>query len=364
MAPRPFFSVLIPSYNRPEYLPQAVASVLANDFPDFELVVSDNHSPRQEEIRAALAPFAGDHRLVFVAQPENLGEARNRHCLMQRARGAYRIILGDDDLLGSHALSTLHLTITSQPGYDLYLFGYAIIDEDDRVFETRRALAPLRLELARPRLTRDLFCADLHPFWFYHPATFCFPASLHHDVVPDHSVGIGDDVMFLCDALLAGKRALVMPVVLFSYRKFLRSRGYAQTNLSRAPLANLVTRRHILYALLERRQLPPALAAFVRTRTFRKRFLYHSVLIDPDATAETAARLELAPAHRAELEALWRTHRGPWFHRYLQLRRIIAFARYFGPAGLLEVWRIARERRAYARATGTRIDASPAASLT
>ena len=78
MTDRPFFSVLIPSYNRPEFVGLAVESVLASDFRDFELIVSDDCSPRRNEISAALEKHKGDPRLRFYSQPTNLREPANR----------------------------------------------------------------------------------------------------------------------------------------------------------------------------------------------------------------------------------------------------------------------------------------------
>lgn len=350
----PFFSVLIPSYNRPEYLPKAVQSVLASGFADFELIVSDDKSPRQTEIIQALAPFANDPRLSFVPQAENLGEARNRHFLMQRASGPYRIIVGDDDLLAPHALATLHATITRQPGYDLYLFGYSVIDEDGRVFETRRTLAPIELSLENLKVTKDLFYSDFYPFWFYHPATFCFPASLHRDIVPNHSIGIGDDLIFLFDAILARKRALIIPAVLFSYRKFLGARAYGQINLSKTRLANVVTRRHILYALLARTNLPSPLDQFLHGYEFRRRFLYNAIITDSDASETTLELLDLTPEHLIEARAYWHARRGRWFRYWLLLQRIYSYTSYFGARGLMESARVFRQRHAYRKTAATR----------
>jgi glycosyltransferase involved in cell wall biosynthesis len=350
----PFFSVLIPSYNRPEYLPKAVQSVLASGFADFELIVSDDKSPRQTEIIQALAPFANDPRLSFVPQAENLGEARNRHFLMQRASGRYRIIVGDDDVLAPHALATLHATITRQPGYDLYFFGYSIIDENGRIFETRRALAPIELSLENLRITKDLFCSDFFPFWFYHPATFCFPASLHGEIVPNHSIGIGDDLIFLFDAILARKRALIIPAVLFSYRKFLGARAYGQGNLSKTRLANVVTRRHILYALLARTNLPSPIKQFLHSYEFRRRFLYNAIIIDPDASETTLGQLELTAEHLCEARACWRIWRGRWFSNWLRFQRVYHYACYFGARSLMESARVFRQRRAYRKTAARR----------
>ena len=343
----PYFSILIPCYNRPEYVAQAVASVLGNTDSDFELIVSDNCSPRQAEIIQALAPFAGDPRLTLVTQPENLGEARNRHFLMQKARGAYRIILADDDLLEPQALTTLRNTITHQPGFDLYLFGYTVIDEDGRVVETRRALAPLSLSLAQHKVAQELFCADIFPYWFYHPATFCFPASLHKDIVPNHNIGIGDDLIFIFDALLAGKRGFVIPAPLFLYRRFIGPRVYSQPNLSQGRFANIITRRHIFYDLLSRVQLPPPFNEFVRSRTFRERFLYNAIVTDKHATEEKLQQFDLEPEHLHEIQKYWQARHNPWYCHWLQWQRVYRYASYYGLAGLVESARVFWQRRAY-----------------
>lgn len=320
---------------------------MASTESDFELIVSDNCSPRQNEVVQALAPFANDPRFTLVTQAENLGEARNRHFLMRRASAPYRIIIGDDDLLAPHALRQLRTEIQTAPGRDIYLFGYEIIDEYGQRFETRRALAPVEINVGSKRAVEDLFSSDLFPFGLYHPATFCFHASLHEDIVPNHAIGIGDDIIFLFDAIIAGKRARVVPDVLFSYRKFMASSGYAQTNLSRGRLANVVTRRHILYALLGRKDLPPQIGAFVRSRTFRQRFLYNPLVLDPDATEATIDDLGLQPEHAAELRAGWCIRRRGWFRRWLQIRRACTYVRYFGIRGVSELARVAWQRRAY-----------------
>src|SRR5471032_3310840 len=93
----PFFSVLIPSYNRPEFVGAAVASVLASDFQDFEIIVSDDCSPRQAEIRAVLEPALADPRMYFHSQPTNLREPANRAFLHAEARGDWQVLLSDDD---------------------------------------------------------------------------------------------------------------------------------------------------------------------------------------------------------------------------------------------------------------------------
>lgn len=345
--PPPRFSVLVPCYNRPEYVSQAVASVLASTYSDFELIVSDNCSPRQSEIIAALAPFKNDRRFTLVTQKENLGEARNRHFLMERASGLHRIILADDDMLAPHALATLREVIDRQPGYDMYLFGYTVVDEDGRIFETRRALQPLELSLRNPRTMQDVLCSDTFPYWFYHPATFCFPASLHRDIVPNHNIGIGDDLMFIFDALLAGKRALVIPESLFDYRRFMGPRTYSQPNQSLGRFANIRTRRHMFYNLHSRETLPRPFDRFVRSRRYRQRFVYDAIITDRHASPADLNSFDLTPGHLHEVRQYWRFRPKALYGRWLKFKRFAAYTRYFGLRALIEAWQVSSQRRAY-----------------
>jgi len=74
--PAPIVTIGVPAYNADRFLRQALESLLAQDFGDFVVVVSDNASTdRTQEICRDLA--AQDHRLRYVRQPVNRGGAAN-----------------------------------------------------------------------------------------------------------------------------------------------------------------------------------------------------------------------------------------------------------------------------------------------
>ena len=89
-------SVGIPTYNRRELAVRAVQSVLAQDFEDLEVIVSDDASP--DDTAAAMAAI-GDPRVRFTRQPVNLGHAANYDWVLHQARGEYFMWLADDDHL-------------------------------------------------------------------------------------------------------------------------------------------------------------------------------------------------------------------------------------------------------------------------
>ena len=68
------FSIVIPAYNRGEYLRQALASCLAQTTSDFEVIVSDDCSA--EDLQSVAASF-GDARIKYSKSEIRLGAAKN-----------------------------------------------------------------------------------------------------------------------------------------------------------------------------------------------------------------------------------------------------------------------------------------------
>ena len=67
----PFFSILIPSYNRPEYITKNIDSILANSFDDYEIVISDDNSPKSAEIEEVLQPYLKEDKIRYQHLPES-----------------------------------------------------------------------------------------------------------------------------------------------------------------------------------------------------------------------------------------------------------------------------------------------------
>ncbi len=90
---QPFFSVIVPVYNRAHVLGEAVASVLAQTCQDFEIIVVDDGS--KDDPAAALMKFS-DPRIRFIRQP-NRGGGAARNAGIDAARGRFVAPLDSDD---------------------------------------------------------------------------------------------------------------------------------------------------------------------------------------------------------------------------------------------------------------------------
>lgn len=87
-------SILVPTYNRRDYLKQCVDSLLATTVP-CEIIVSDNAST---DGTAELMAGYDDPRLRYIRQPENTGGLNNYNFLLRAATKEYVCLFGDDDI--------------------------------------------------------------------------------------------------------------------------------------------------------------------------------------------------------------------------------------------------------------------------
>lgn len=97
--PAPTVSVLVTTYNRSALLPRALASVLKQDFKDFEIVVVDDQST--DDTPQVMAGY-DDPRIRYVRNAENMAKKGGDRSIFQRfvdlqARGEFFLWLCDDD---------------------------------------------------------------------------------------------------------------------------------------------------------------------------------------------------------------------------------------------------------------------------
>lgn len=128
----PKVSVLVPTWNYAGYLPEALDSILAQDFADYEIVVSDDAST--DDSAAVLARYAArDPRLRVQIQPKNLGMVANWNWCLQQARGDYvKFLFGDDCFAAPTALRQLVALLDDAPGAVLAASARLVLDAQSR----------------------------------------------------------------------------------------------------------------------------------------------------------------------------------------------------------------------------------------
>ena len=125
----PVLSICIPTFDRLEYLREAVASARAQTRQDVEIVIGDDGESK-ELADWCRAVAAIDVRVRYEKTPRRLGLAGNWNFLAGLARAPYVTLIGDDDrLLPTFAEK---LVSASQPDADVIFCNHHIIDKRGR----------------------------------------------------------------------------------------------------------------------------------------------------------------------------------------------------------------------------------------
>jgi len=101
----PLVTVVVTVYRRLDFLREALQSVFAQTFQDFEVIIADDSGTGTG--RSLAAPFVDGERVRYVANPQTLGIARSLQAALNMARGTYAAILNDDDLWEAEFLARL-----------------------------------------------------------------------------------------------------------------------------------------------------------------------------------------------------------------------------------------------------------------
>jgi len=126
----PYFSVIIPTYNRAELLGLTIESVLAQKFQDFEVIVVDDGSTD-----ATLEVLSRYRDRIQVRQQKNQGTGAARNLGIKHATGRYATFLDSDDVWFPWTLSTYAQVIQDhdEPSFVTGLpFVFTSIDQLER----------------------------------------------------------------------------------------------------------------------------------------------------------------------------------------------------------------------------------------
>lgn len=114
MSDTPAVSIGMPVYNAEAYLPTTIGAILAQDFGDFELIISDNASTdRSAELCEEFA--RQDSRIRFVRQQTNRGAAANFRYVLDAARAPIFMWAGADDWRSADSLAVTYDILATRP---------------------------------------------------------------------------------------------------------------------------------------------------------------------------------------------------------------------------------------------------------
>lgn len=211
----PLVSVGLPVYNGERYLREAVESILAQEYRNLELIISDNAS--KDGTEAICREYAArDPRVRYYRSAKNMGAVHNFNRVFKLAQGEYFMWAAFDDVRHPEYVRRCVEALESNSEAVLCCTDVHLIDEEGRDLDDPRWPRGIRPAGRTPReRIRELARAT---FWYD------FYGLMRSSVLRNTRLAQpvwGFDVVVLMEMCLRGP-VVVVPEPLFSYRVFTR----------------------------------------------------------------------------------------------------------------------------------------------
>lgn len=159
-------SIGLPVYNGARYLRSALDSLVAQDYGDLEIIISDNAS--EDETEAICREYAArDARIRYYRAEQNMGPVWNAVRTYESARGEYFLFTAHDDLRHPQYLSRCVAALERNPRALFCCTGVNFIDVDGHDITDVIPIRSLRPVGATPRerlrgLARSTYWVDVY----------------------------------------------------------------------------------------------------------------------------------------------------------------------------------------------------------
>lgn len=149
---RPLVTIAITTYNRAHgYLKDALRSAVSQTYPVLEIIVADNGSTDDTQ---AVVRGVGDPRIRYFRHATNIRANDNFNFCLTQARGAYFLLLHDDDMIDPDFVEACMDAVGDDTTIGMIRSGTRVIDAAGAVLSTV------------PNRTGGLSTADFMLGWF------------------------------------------------------------------------------------------------------------------------------------------------------------------------------------------------------
>jgi GT2 family glycosyltransferase len=131
----PFFSIVIPTRNRPSLFEDALRSVIHQNFNDFEIVISDNST--NNETQNIIAKYNNQTKLKVYKPDVELNMLNHWEFASKKAKGKYVLILADRNVLVQGSLKKIFKIILKNQNIECFSFGIQSFCETNNSLKKR-----------------------------------------------------------------------------------------------------------------------------------------------------------------------------------------------------------------------------------
>lgn len=157
---RPRVSLCIPAYQAERYLRETLDSCLAQDYPDFEVVVVDNNS--SDGTREILETVK-DERVRVIRNETTLPVVENWNLAVRMSRGEFVKVVCADDILDPDCVAAQSAILGDSPDVALVSSRIDFIDAEGQLLRRARGLGGIVGRQSGERVVRQLVRTGSYP---------------------------------------------------------------------------------------------------------------------------------------------------------------------------------------------------------
>jgi len=128
----PYFSIVIPVFNREQVIEETILSVIDQTFKDFEIVIIDDGST--DKTRDVIKTKFESYDFLEYHYQENRERGAARNAGIKKSQGEYVVFLDSDDLMLNDHLETLYGYLADNPGTKFIATKFNFIDDNKHIY--------------------------------------------------------------------------------------------------------------------------------------------------------------------------------------------------------------------------------------
>lgn len=202
-------SIIIPVYNSEQYLEKCLDSVLAQDYPNLEIIIINDGST--DTSGAILERYASTYPSIHYIQQENSGVSSARNRGIKEAGGKYLAFVDSDDTIPPNYISCLYQMLIEEN------VELSIVSIQDSLGNTYKLNFSTLIDFERSHTTH--FLALNRQFLLYGPYAKLFSSEIikkYHTTFPEE-VSYGEDLIFNCRYIKCINRIAYCPGTSYHY---------------------------------------------------------------------------------------------------------------------------------------------------
>lgn len=208
----PLVSIISSSYNNGRDVGKMIESVLAQTYPHWELIISDDGS--SDNSRAVIDSYT-DSRIKTFHSMANGGIVKQMNMLFEKAQGDYVTILDADDMFAPEKLALQVAAFQGNPELVLCLGVVAVCDEQDKVIQVADHYPKTHKEIIHFIDTKHAFpCGNMACMMFRRSSL------IKHGGYKTYYQGTGGHDLDLVLRIIAdGGQVIALPQIVYYWRK-------------------------------------------------------------------------------------------------------------------------------------------------